>query len=326
MLTLPQLPGITFPVDVDFGNFDTTVEAAASGIERRYANRVQTQYRRTLEIDGLDSGGKFTGLTAASLQTLAGFFMQCYGQALMFQFWAPEDNAASTQPFGIGDGSTTAFQLTRSFGGWADKVLAPVLPSGAPVQIPSPTNPNGAIVFAPNNFLLNTATLSTQSVTLPAGNFVLSFDGTGHVVLSGAASGTLTGTGVSNRVSMPFTSAGGSVTATVTGTVTLAQLEQSTITTPGPYFATAASPYYGGPYITAGGTLVDPSAYSVSAPGGASAGGIVTFNSAPAASAALVWTGNYYWLANWDEDKIALSEFMSGLWSAKKLSFTTRIF
>ena len=326
MLTFPQLPGIAFPIDEEFGNFDTTIESAVTGKERRYANIVQARTRRVLSIEGLDSAGAFPSLTAQSLQTLAGFFQQCYGKALAFLYWAPEDNAASAQPFGLGDGATTAFQLTRSRGGWVDAVFAP-LQAASPTLIPSATAPNAsnANVYAPNNFLSNTAVLATQSVNVTATKMILSFYGTGSIALSGAYSGSLSGTGASSRVSLAFTPSAGTLTLTVSGSVTSAQLEVSTLSTPGPFFATLASPYYGGPWITAGGVLVDPSTYTVSAPGGGSAGGLVTFATAPSSGAALAWTGNFYQLCNWDDDKLALSQFMSGLWSGKSLSFTTRV-
>jgi hypothetical protein len=59
----------------------------------------------------------------------------------------------------------------------------------------------------------------------------LSFFGTGSVTLSGVATGTLNGTGANNRVSLTFTPTAGSLTLTVSGSVTLAQLEQSAFAT-----------------------------------------------------------------------------------------------
>ena len=76
------------------------------------------------------------------------------------------------------------------------------------------------------NLLLNSATLSTQSVTVTATVHTLSFYGTGTVTLSGASTaGPLVGTGANNRVTLTFTPTAGSLTLTVSGSVTLAQLE-----------------------------------------------------------------------------------------------------
>jgi len=79
---------------------------------------------------------------------------------------------------------------------------------------------------AATNSLLNSATLSTQSVSSTAAASTLSFWGTGTVTLSGTSTaGPLVGTGANNRVSLTFTPTAGTLTLTVTGTVTRAQFE-----------------------------------------------------------------------------------------------------
>jgi hypothetical protein len=75
------------------------------------------------------------------------------------------------------------------------------------------------------NLLLNSGTLSTQSVTTTAVSYSLSFYGTGTITLSGSYSGTLIGTGISNRVTLTFTPTAGTLTLTVSGTCTNAQFE-----------------------------------------------------------------------------------------------------
>jgi hypothetical protein len=78
------------------------------------------------------------------------------------------------------------------------------------------------------NLLLATATLSTQSVTTVVASYKLSFTGTGTVTLSGTSTaGPLVGTGASDRVSLTFTPTAGTLTLTVTGSVTLADLRLS---------------------------------------------------------------------------------------------------
>ena len=81
---------------------------------------------------------------------------------------------------------------------------------------------------ARTNLLLNSGTLSTQSVTVTAVAHTLHFTGTGTITLTGASTaGPLVGTGAgeANRVSLTFTPTAGSLTLTVSGTVTNAQLE-----------------------------------------------------------------------------------------------------
>ena len=79
---------------------------------------------------------------------------------------------------------------------------------------------------ARTNLLLNSATLSTQSVTTTATTYILSFYGTGTVALSGTYTGSLVGTGAYPvRSTLSFVATAGTLTLTVTGTVSYAQLE-----------------------------------------------------------------------------------------------------
>lgn len=82
------------------------------------------------------------------------------------------------------------------------------------------------------NYLLNSTTLSTQSLTLGAVPHTLSFYGTGTVTLSGAYSGSLVGSAaLGARSTLTFTPSAGSVTFTVTGSVLYAQLEAGAFAT-----------------------------------------------------------------------------------------------
>lgn len=94
------------------------------------------------------------------------------------------------------------------------------------------------------NLLLNSkidgTSLATQSVTVSATAYSLSFYGTGSVVLSGTASATVSGTGVyPTRTTYTFTPTAGTLTLTVTGTVQYAQLEAGAFATS--YIPTVAS-------------------------------------------------------------------------------------
>ena len=92
--------------------------------------------------------------------------------------------------------------------------------------------PSGAARFGGarmvRNLLAATGTLSTQDVTTIAASYTLSFYGTGSVTLSGTATGTLNGTGASTRVQTTLTATAGTLTLTVSGSVTDAQLENVT--------------------------------------------------------------------------------------------------
>ena len=76
------------------------------------------------------------------------------------------------------------------------------------------------------NLVFPSDTLTTQTRTVTAVAHTLSFYGTGTVVLSGAHSATVVGTGAFPSLSiLTFTPTAGSLTLTVTGTVQFAQLE-----------------------------------------------------------------------------------------------------
>ena len=76
------------------------------------------------------------------------------------------------------------------------------------------------------NLVFPSATLSTQTRTVTAVAYTLSFYGSGTIVLSGTHSATVVGTGAyPSRRTLTFTPTAGSLTLTVTGTVEFAQLE-----------------------------------------------------------------------------------------------------
>jgi len=106
---------------------------------------------------------------------------------------------------------------------------------------PVTLEPLGLLIeAATTNSLLNSAAPGTQGVTVTAAPWTLSFYGTGSVALSGAYVGTLVGTGpFPARASLTFTPTAGTLTLTVTGSVTLAQLELGSAATS--YIATTSA-------------------------------------------------------------------------------------
>jgi hypothetical protein len=98
---------------------------------------------------------------------------------------------------------------------------------------PTTLQPLGLLIEeARTNLLLNSATLSTQSVTVTGVAHTLSFYGTGTVTITGTGSGTLTGSGAfPTRSTLTFTPTVGVLILTVTGSVTQAQLEAGAFAT-----------------------------------------------------------------------------------------------
>jgi hypothetical protein len=82
------------------------------------------------------------------------------------------------------------------------------------------------------NSLIDGTILGTQTVVVTAAARTLSFYGTGQIVLSGAHSATVIGTGAyPTRTTFTFTPTAGALTLTVTGTVQFAQLELGSFAT-----------------------------------------------------------------------------------------------
>ena len=87
-------------------------------------------------------------------------------------------------------------------------------------------NASGLIEKGRENLFLNSDTPATQSITIANGSvYVFSFLGTGSVVATGGTSFTLNGTGALDRVQNYFVASSTSVTLTISGTITIPQLE-----------------------------------------------------------------------------------------------------
>ncbi len=98
--------------------------------------------------------------------------------------------------------------------------------------------------LAATNILLNAGSatsLPPQSATVSAQAYSLSFIGPGSITLSGAHVATLAGTGANNRVVRVFTPTAGTLTLTVTGSVTFAVLLAGNYPNGGPIIATAGA-------------------------------------------------------------------------------------
>jgi hypothetical protein len=112
----PVLPGLQWERKRT-PKFSTIVQTSVSGKESRVALWSYPRYTYSVSYDILRSS-----LSFLELQTLMGFFNQRQGMFDSFLFDDPEDDTATAQLFGTGDGTTTAFQLSRTYGGWNDPI------------------------------------------------------------------------------------------------------------------------------------------------------------------------------------------------------------
>src|SRR5271155_4893510 len=116
---LPSLAGLGFDV-TRTPVWDTTVQQAISGKETRIARQTCPRWKWELSYSVLRSGASY-----GELQQLAGFFNARQGMFDTFLYQDADDNSVTGQPLGVGDGSTTSFQLIRAFGNFLEPVLAP---------------------------------------------------------------------------------------------------------------------------------------------------------------------------------------------------------
>ncbi len=126
-LVFPTLAGQGWSVHKK-PTWSTIVASHVSGREVRDQLWMNPIWEFELTFNGLDgtSNGAYGGLGAQSMQALMGFFLQCGGQAQSFIYYDSTDYQVTAQNFGTGDGTETAFVLTRSLGGFSEWVVAPV--------------------------------------------------------------------------------------------------------------------------------------------------------------------------------------------------------
>jgi hypothetical protein len=161
--TLPSLPGLACSRHKKPG-FSTRVAPHVSGREVRVALMSYPLYEFEAVYNGLTSSAStFAGLGASSLQSLMGFFLQLQGQFGTFLYTDPDDNTVTGQVFGTGNGSTTAFTIERSLGGF----LEPVgwVTTLANVYLNGTTQSSGFTLTTPNTLSFTTAPGSGVAVS-----------------------------------------------------------------------------------------------------------------------------------------------------------------
>ncbi len=155
---LPTVPGISWPVTRS-PVWETTVQQAISGKETRIATQSYPRWKWQLSYNILRSAAAF-----AEYQSILGFFNGRQGMFDTFLYQDSDDNAVTFQSIGAGDGTTTVFQLIRTFGAFNEPVLAPnvvgnVYLNGV-AQSPSSytvTNWGTANAAGPGNIIFNSA-------------------------------------------------------------------------------------------------------------------------------------------------------------------------
>ena len=105
--------------------FQTRKQKSISGKVVRIRDQQNPLYTWELNYSALRQG-TIGGTAFTEFSQLEGFFETLGGGFDSFLYTDPDDNASGTDyQFGVGDGTTAAFQLARNFGGNAIPILAP---------------------------------------------------------------------------------------------------------------------------------------------------------------------------------------------------------
>ncbi|WP_162987073.1 DUF2460 domain-containing protein [Sphingomonas paeninsulae] len=161
----PALTGLTFPV-VKTPMWSTKTQDSVSGKETRIGFWSYPKWKYSLAYDILRSDN-----VNLELQTLAGFYNARNGGFDTWLFNDPDDNSVTLQGFGIGDGASTNFQLTRSLGGYVEPVLAVNATSAPAIYI------NGTLKIGGTDYTLNVTTGLVTFTTAPAVSATLTWTG-----------------------------------------------------------------------------------------------------------------------------------------------------
>ena len=104
--------------------FKTRKQVSISGKETAIADMAYPRWEWELTFNVLRQGTRGQS-TFSEMSDLVGFYNERQGGFDTFLYQDQDDNSVTGQALGEGDGTTTAFQLVRSFGGFVEPVLAP---------------------------------------------------------------------------------------------------------------------------------------------------------------------------------------------------------
>ena len=116
-LIYPTLAGLDFGVSRTVLAPPVAIKTTPSLREFRARNSNYVRYDYSLAYEFLRTRGAWT-----ELQSIVGFYNLVGGPFDSFLFNDPDDNTATAELFGTGNGSTTVFQLVRAYGGFSEAV------------------------------------------------------------------------------------------------------------------------------------------------------------------------------------------------------------
>lgn len=310
-IVLPSLPGLGWDI-VRTPVFNTSVQTAISGKECRIAYQTYPRWKWELTFNILRSSAAYT-----EFQQLVGFFNARMGQFDSFEFSDPDDNAVTGQAISTGNGSTAAYQLVRTFGGFIEPVLAPNTVSA--VYLAGMSIPTAGISAPTSGALTSTAAGALSSTTYYVKSTWVT--NSGETVPSGETSLAVASSHVLNVAapsSAPASAIGWNVYVSNTAGGSGNETKQN-----------GGSPIaLGTPWVEPTSGLVSGTAlpgtnttgWSVSSWGAASPG-VLTFAGNVGNAIAITADFTYYWPVRMQADDLAFNLFMTQFYACKKYSF-----
>lgn len=166
-VVFPTLAGLTWD-RVKVPQFSTEIQRSVSGRESRLAYMLYPTWMFKLQFDILRAASAYQ-----ELQKIMGLFLEMRGAHDSFLFTDPDDSSVTDQQFGTRDGSTTEFQLLRTFGAGGYDFSEPIENVNVLTNIKS----NGNALTNPTDYTISNTGLVTLAAAGTAGH-VLTWTGT----------------------------------------------------------------------------------------------------------------------------------------------------
>ena len=143
--TFPVLKGLRWDV-VKMPRYNTNVQTMTSGHEQRFAYMQFPLWEFHLSFSVLRAAASLK-----ELQTLMGFFIQMKGRYDSWLYTDPDDSSVTDEQFGVRDGVTTQYQLSRTFGYSGYTMTEAVCNVNAITNVKS----NGVTMSTPADYTIN---------------------------------------------------------------------------------------------------------------------------------------------------------------------------
>jgi hypothetical protein len=150
-MSFPVMP--TLPISMQGGihktpSFNTLLQKGTAGINAAVSLKPFPTWNFEWELDNIQ-GNESDAQSAVAL--FLGMFMRVNGSANLWLFTDPQDHSVTNMPFGIADGKSISFQLSRQIGGAVDIVQnvvgTPTIFLNGSLSVPASISPSGVVTI-----------------------------------------------------------------------------------------------------------------------------------------------------------------------------------